>query len=102
MRVIAYNHPSGRTGIAKIWASQLEASAEAQLEQLSQLPFIHEHVAAMPDCHWGNGMPIGGVIATKGVIIPACCSSDIGCGVAAVKTSLIYKDSLDRETIALI
>ncbi len=42
----------------------------------------------MPDCHSGYGMPIGGVIATKGVVIPNAVGVDIGCGMCAVKTSL--------------
>ncbi len=33
-------------------------------------------------------MPIGGVIATKGVIIPNAVGVDIGCGMCAVKTPL--------------
>ena len=41
-------------------------------------------VSLMPDTHMGKGMPIGGVIATKGVIIPNAVGSDIGCGMIFV------------------
>jgi tRNA-splicing ligase RtcB len=36
----------------------------------------------------GYGMPIGGVLATEGVVIPNAVGVDIGCGMCAVKTNL--------------
>ena len=58
---------------------QLEQQALQQLRNLAELPFIHHHVAAMPDVHWGMGATVGSVIATKGAIIPAAVGVDIGC-----------------------
>ncbi len=72
----------------KMWVSDIEENALAQARNLANLPFIFKHVALMPDCHSGYGMPIGGVIATQGVIIPNAVGVDIGCGMCAVKTSL--------------
>ena len=72
----------------KMWVSDIEENALAQARNLANLPFIFKHVALMPDCHSGYGMPIGGVIATKGVVIPNAVGVDIGCGMCAVKTSL--------------
>jgi tRNA-splicing ligase RtcB (3'-phosphate/5'-hydroxy nucleic acid ligase) len=72
----------------KVWAEDIEQGAEQQLKNLANLPFIHQWVCAMPDCHQGYGMPIGGVIATKGVVIPNAVGVDIGCGMCAIKTSL--------------
>ena len=72
----------------KIWSKNTEAGAIAQLKNLANLPFIHKWVCAMPDCHQGYGMPIGGVIATDNVIIMDAVGVDIGCGMGAVKTSL--------------
>jgi tRNA-splicing ligase RtcB len=69
----------------KIWASDLEPEAEQQVRNLSGLPFIHSHVAVMPDAHAGKGSTVGTVIATKGAIIPAAVGVDIGCGMCAVK-----------------
>lgn len=69
----------------KIWASDLEAEAESQVRNLATLPFIHRHVAVMPDAHAGKGSTVGTVIATKGAIIPAAVGVDIGCGMCAVK-----------------
>jgi tRNA-splicing ligase RtcB len=65
-----------------------EAEARAQLERIARLPFIHHHVAAMPDVHLGKGATVGSVIATKSAIIPAAVGVDIGCGMMAVRTSL--------------
>jgi tRNA-splicing ligase RtcB len=42
----------------------------------------------MPDTHQGYGMPIGGVLATRNVIIPNAVGVDIGCGMCAVKTNI--------------
>ncbi len=73
--------------------SQVEKECMQQAMNLSNLPFIHKWVALMPDTHSGYGMPIGGVIATKGVIIPNAVGVDIGCGMAFVETN-IHKSML--------
>ena len=72
----------------KVWTHDVEASAAAQLVRTGALPFVFRHVAAMADTHWGMGATVGSVIATKGAICPAAVGVDIGCGMAAVKTSL--------------
>lgn len=82
----------------KVWTDQLDAYARAQLVNVSKLPFIHRHVAAMPDVHGGIGATIGSVIATHQAIIPAAVGVDIGCGMAAVRTSLTAND-LDEKSL---
>ena len=59
-----------------------------QLRNTAALPFVHSHVAGMPDVHWGMGATVGSVIATKGAIVPAAVGVDIGCGMMAAQTSL--------------
>ncbi len=56
----------------KAWLpeNEIEDGAAQQAKNLANLPFLFKHVALMPDTHVGYGMPIGGVIATEGVIIP--------------------------------
>ncbi|MFV0522411.1 MAG: RtcB family protein [Mangrovibacterium sp.] len=76
----------------RIWLEDLESNALSQARNLSNLPFVFKHVALMPDCHSGYGMPIGGVLATKGVVIPNTVGVDIGCRMCAVKTSLTETD----------
>jgi tRNA-splicing ligase RtcB len=72
----------------KVWTDDVEASAAEQLKRTGALPFVFKHVAAMPDTHWGLGATVGSVVATKGAVCPATVGVDIGCGMAAVKTSL--------------
>jgi len=66
----------------------LEDAAREQLRNVASLPFIHSHVAVMPDVHWGMGATVGSVIPTLGAIIPAAVGVDIGCGMMAVRTSI--------------
>lgn len=66
----------------------IEEVAMQQLHNIASMPFLHHHVAVMPDVHWGMGATIGSVIATKGAIIPAAVGVDLGCGMMAVQTSL--------------
>ena len=85
----------------KIWLEDRNAIDENCLEQaehLAQLPFIHKWVCLMPDTHAGKGMPIGGVIATKGVIIPNAVGVDIGCGMNFVDTNIKLDDIKDIQT----
>ncbi len=85
---------SGRFPV-KIYTDDIESEAEQQLRELSTLPFIHKHVAAMPDVHCGIGATIGSVIPTKGAIIPAAVGVDLGCGMSAVQLSLRASDLPD-------
>jgi tRNA-splicing ligase RtcB len=75
-----------------------EEEARRQLARLARLPFVHSHVAAMPDVHLGIGATVGSVIPTVGAIIPAAVGVDIGCGMIAQRTSLgasLLPDRLD-------
>lgn len=78
--------------IVKNWATNLDDRANEEIDNLCRLPFIHHHLALMPDAHGGKGMPIGGVLATKGVVVPNAVGVDIGCGMCAVKTSVKVAD----------
>ncbi len=72
----------------KVWADDLDEGSSLQLLNIASLPFIHHHVAAMPDVHLGIGATIGSVIATSKAIIPAAVGVDIGCGMLACQLSL--------------
>jgi tRNA-splicing ligase RtcB (3'-phosphate/5'-hydroxy nucleic acid ligase) len=77
-------------GLIKAWTRgvPIEDSALAQLKNVAALPFIHTHVAVMPDVHWGRGATVGSVIPTLRAIIPAAVGVDIGCGMMAVRTTI--------------
>jgi tRNA-splicing ligase RtcB len=83
----------------KMWLEDIEDGALEQAKNLANLPFAFKHIAIMPDCHQGYGMPIGGVLATKRVVIPNAVGVDIGCGMCAVQTSLT---DIDRDTLKKI
>jgi tRNA-splicing ligase RtcB len=74
---------------------EVESAAMEQLTNIASLPFIHHHVAVMPDVHLGKGATVGSVIPTVGAIIPAAVGVDIGCGMCAVRTSLTSNDLPD-------
>jgi tRNA-splicing ligase RtcB len=73
----------------------VEDAAKQQLRNLARLPFIHRHVAAMPDVHFGRGATVGSVVPTLQAIIPAAVGVDLGCGMMAVQTSLRAADLPD-------
>jgi tRNA-splicing ligase RtcB len=72
----------------KVWTQDIEPEAIQQLVNVSQLPIVHGHIAAMPDVHAGIGATVGSVIPTKSAIIPAAVGVDIGCGMNAVRLSI--------------
>ncbi len=82
----------------KAWTAgvPVEAAARQQLENVAKLPFVHSHIAVMPDVHWGLGATVGSVIPCKGAIVPAAVGVDIGCGMMAVATSLTARHLPDN------
>jgi tRNA-splicing ligase RtcB len=72
----------------KVYTEEIEPAARAQLVNVSKLPIVHHHVAAMPDVHLGIGATVGSVIPTLHAIIPAAVGVDIGCGMMAARLSL--------------
>ena len=90
-------HAEGSATPIKGWVRgvPIEASAQRQLQNLTALPFVGPWVAVMPDVHLGIGATVGSVVPTRGAIIPAAVGVDIGCGMAAVRTTLRANDLPD-------
>jgi tRNA-splicing ligase RtcB len=88
-----------------VWAEETDLagfdSAIDQARDLANHPIARQHVALMPDFHVGYGMPIGGVLATKGGVLPNAVGVDIGCGMIAARTD-IEAASLNRDTLQAI
>lgn len=84
-------------GHIKLWTQGLEIEDKAleQVHNIASMPFIHNHVAIMPDVHFGIGATVGSVIPTVNAIIPAAVGVDIGCGMMALQTSLMASDLPD-------
>ena len=84
----------------KSWCSEIEQEALNQAKNLALLPFAFHHIALMPDCHTGYGMPIGGVLATENVIVPNAVGVDIGCSVRflrfGIKASEVSTDTIKQ------
>lgn len=95
MSQFEYIETGGKPIKAWVKGVPLEDAARDQLINVASLPFIHKHVAVMPDVHWGMGATVGSVIATKGAIIPAAVGVDIGCGMMAQQTTLRAEDLPD-------
>ncbi len=60
------------------WGEGIEDGAIGQMESACRLP-VSVRGALMPDAHYGYGLPIGGVLATRGAVIPYAVGMDIAC-----------------------
>ena len=89
---------TGKGVPVKIWTDDIDEKSKEQLRNIASLPFVHHHVAAMPDVHLGIGATIGSVIATRKAIIPAAVGVDIGCGMVAARLSITAND-LDEKSL---
>lgn len=92
--IFAVNPGQPNQGLIHAWTKGVlfEEEARKQVERIASMPFIHHHVAVMPDVHAGIGATVGSVIPTLGAIIPAAVGVDIGCGMMAVLTGLTASD----------
>ena len=90
-------HAEGMPTPIKGWVRgvPLDDGAHRQLQNIAQVPYVGPWVAVMPDVHLGKGATVGSVIPTRGAIIPAAVGVDIGCGMAAVRTTLRASDLPD-------
>ena len=60
------------------WGDDIDAASVEQMRNACELP-IAVRGALMPDAHLGYGLPIGGVLATSGAVIPYAVGVDIAC-----------------------
>jgi tRNA-splicing ligase RtcB len=91
MKVEQVKRSDGSRGLIKMWEPEgypFEGQAMDQIRNVASMPFIHKHVAVMPDAHAGKGATVGTVIATEGAVIPAAVGVDIGCGMMAMRLSI--------------
>ncbi len=83
------------------WCREPGEKAMSQIANLANHPALFSHVAVMPDCHVGYGMPIGAVIACRNALIPNAVGVDIGCGMRTVRTE-VRRESLGPELLSKI
>lgn len=70
-----------------------EVAEDRSLQQLADtasLPNVVSPVVAMPDMHQGYGVPVGGVLATHGLISAGAVGMDINCGVRLLTSQIAY------------
>ncbi|MDO5512326.1 RtcB family protein [Corynebacterium sp.] len=94
-------HLTTRTPNVECFASHIEQGTLDQAHELAGLPFIHPHVALMPDAHVGMGSAVGTVFGTVDAVIPAAVGVDIGCGMIGVRTAFTAADLQGRDLTAL-
>src|SRR4026209_712142 len=88
----------GRSVPIRLWApiEEVDSQVITQLKNVPALPWVAHHVAVMPDVHLVKGATVGSVVAMRGAVAPAAVGVDIGCGMAAVETSLEAKHLPDN------
>jgi len=77
----------------------MEDGAIEQLSNVCCLPGVIEPVCALPDAHFGYGLPMGAVAAfdaQEGIISAGLCGFDINCGVNSIRTNLTYKEVKEK------
>ncbi|MDA1016665.1 MAG: RtcB family protein [Planctomycetota bacterium] len=62
----------------RTWGDDIDDAAHNQMHQACKVPSARG-AALMPDAHVGYGLPIGGVLATEGTVIPYAVGVDIAC-----------------------
>src|SRR5688572_18973741 len=67
--------------------AEVEESLGVQIENARRFPGVLD-VAVTPDAHHGYGVPVGCVIATSGTLAMGPVGYDIGCGIAALRSSV--------------
>jgi tRNA-splicing ligase RtcB len=84
----------------KQWGEGLDQEALNQMARACRLP-VSVAGALMPDAHVGYGLPIGGVLATEGSVIPYAVGVDIACRMKMTVLDIAVRD-IDRKRERLI
>ncbi len=96
---------SGKFAEAKVFASQIEPSAEGQIKSLCDQGFTEgSKIRIMPDVHAGKGCTIGTTMTISEAVVPNLVGVDIGCGMETVlleesRMNLPKLDAFIRENI---
>ena len=84
----------------QVWGAQgIDDAASKQMENALRLP-VAVAGALMPDAHVGYGLPIGGVLATQGTVIPYAVGVDIACFTGDTRVPLADGQSYTLRELA--
>ncbi len=89
----------------RLMAAIVRDNSFRQVANAATLPGIVGASLAMPDIHYGYGLPIGGVVATDvqtGIISPGATGYDINCGVRLIGTNLTRRDLPPEKLKSLV
>ena len=89
----------GINNTAKVFTTNIEPSAAAQITHLLDQEFIKgSKVRIMPDVHAGMGCPIGTTMTITDKVVPNLVGVDIGCGMetAVLKDKHVELSQLDK------
>ena len=76
----------GTYNSAKVFASELEPSAEGQIRTLCEQAFVEgSKIRIMPDVHAGKGCTIGTTMTISDSVVPNLVGVDIGCGMLTIQ-----------------
>lgn len=90
---------AGKLVANKAIYNDMEDGAIEQLSNVCCLPGVIEPVCALPDAHFGYGLPMGAVAAfdaEEGIISSGLCGFDINCGVNSIRTNLSYEEVKEK------
>ncbi len=90
----------------RTWGNEIDQAAHGRMKQACSVPMAA--AALMPDAHVGYGLPIGGVLALEGAVIPYAVGVDIACRMKLSAPDLppssldakfnLYREALDGGT----
>ena len=96
---------TGTYNSLKVYADELEPSAEGQLRAMCEQPFMQgSKIRVMPDVHAGKGCTIGTTMTIGDYVVPNMVGVDIGCGMLTIqleekRLNLPELDSFIRQNI---
>lgn len=86
----------GKYNEAKVFTSELEETARAQIQNLVNQPFVAgSKIRIMPDVHAGAGSTIGTTMTITDKVVPNLVGVDIGCGMLTTELVDLAEDDLD-------
>ncbi len=90
----------GQFNEAKVFTSELEETARAQIQNLVNRSFVKgSKIRVMPDVHAGAGSTIGTTMTIKDKVVPNLVGVDIGCGMLTCELTGITKENLNLQKL---
>ena len=89
----------GKYGKAKIMIDGVDNETMSQIYAFLAHPAFTNHIAIMPDCHYGKGAVIGFTMTLGDKVIPNTIGVDIGCGLLTFNVGKDIFIDMTREEL---